>query len=156
MPAETVTWLVVQNFKLKSPEAGPLLRRYCAMMRPLERVELGRFVLGAWLDQDLKRKYTDCEARALAKQQAPQTWQTYQQATQWFVKNGRTPPAAYQQTLQQVEDVLFQNLQRANADPPRPRKASWPWPARAATRQRWVPCRDTSRTGTVIRRSARH
>ena len=93
MAAETVTWLIVQNFKLKSPEAGPLLRRYCAMMRPRERVELGRFVLRAWLDQDLKRKYTDTEARALAKQQAPQTWQMYQRTTQWYAQKGQTPPA---------------------------------------------------------------
>ena len=93
MPAETVTWLIVQNFKLKSPEAGPLLRRYCAMMRPAEREELGRFVLGAWLDQDLKRKYTDTEARTLAKQQAQQVWQRYQQAMQWYAQHGQTPPA---------------------------------------------------------------
>ena len=30
VPKEMVTWLIVQNFKFKSSEAGPLLRRYCA------------------------------------------------------------------------------------------------------------------------------
>ena len=32
VPTETITWLLVQHYKLKSPEAGPLLQRYCAMI----------------------------------------------------------------------------------------------------------------------------
>ena len=67
VPTEVVTWLIVQNFKFKSSEAGPLLRRYCALMRPADRAELGQFVLRAWLDQDLKRKHTDTEARTLGQ-----------------------------------------------------------------------------------------
>src|SRR5437016_4566798 len=59
VPAEVLTWLIVQNVKLKSSEAGPLLRRYCALFVPREREELGRFVLAGWLDQDLKRKHSD-------------------------------------------------------------------------------------------------
>ena len=47
VPKEVVTWLIVQNFKFKSPEAGPLLRRYCAMLRPADRGRAGQFVLGA-------------------------------------------------------------------------------------------------------------
>ena len=112
-PAETVNWLIAQNFKLKSPEAGPLLRRYCGMMRPAEREELGRFVLAAWLDQDLKRKYTDVEARTLAKQQAQQGWQRQQQAIQWLAQHGKASQAgANQLTIQQFEERIFQNLQR--------------------------------------------
>ena len=112
VPTETITWLLVQHYKLKSPEAGPLLRRYCAMMCAEDREELGRFVLGAWLDQDLKRKYTDVEARAKAKQQAPQSWQTQQQALQWYQTQGKTPPSGFSLTLQQIEDRMFRELQR--------------------------------------------
>jgi len=112
VPAEIVTWLLVQNFKLKSPEAGPLLRRYCAMMRPADRAELGQFVLGAWLDQDLKRKYSDAECRAKAQQQAPAQWQLLQRSLQWYQQQGQTSPGNSQQTLQQVEDSIVHNLQR--------------------------------------------
>lgn len=109
---EVPTWLLVQNFKLKSPEAGPLLRRYCAMMRPAERADLGQFVLRAWLDQDLKRKHSDAECRAQAQQQAPAQWQQYQQILQWYQKQGQSPPANFPPTLQQTEDSLFHALQR--------------------------------------------
>ncbi|MGA2256444.1 MAG: DUF4132 domain-containing protein, partial [Thermoguttaceae bacterium] len=112
VPAEVITWLLVQNFKLKSPEAGPLLRRYCAMLRPADRAELGQFVLAGWLDQDLKRKYSDAECRAKAQQQAPARWWLVQQSLQWYQKQGQTPPASFPQTLQQVEESLFHSLQR--------------------------------------------
>ena len=112
VPAAVTTWLVVQSFKLKSSEAGPLLRRYCDMMRPADRAELGQSVLGAWLDQDLKRKYTDAECRAKAQQQAPVQWQQYQQHLQWYQTHGHTPPTSFQQTVQQIEDSLFHGLQR--------------------------------------------
>ena len=42
IPADVVKWLIVQNFKLKAAEAGPLLRRHCAMIVPAEREELVR------------------------------------------------------------------------------------------------------------------
>jgi hypothetical protein len=112
IPADVVKWLIIQNFKLKSAEAGPLLRRYCAMIVPEEREELGRFVLTAWLNQDLKRKLTDAEARAQARQQAPQMWQMYQQSLQWYQQQQQSPPAAFPQSLQQVEEQLFQGLCR--------------------------------------------
>jgi hypothetical protein len=37
VPTETITWLTVQSYKLKSPEAGPLLRRYCRMLGATKR-----------------------------------------------------------------------------------------------------------------------
>jgi HEAT repeat protein len=113
MPADVVKWLIVQNFKQKSAEAGPLLRRYCEMIVPAEREELGRFVFTAWLNQDLKRKLTDAEARAQARQQAPQMWQMYQQSLQWYQQNNQTPPAGFQNKTQaQVEEDLFAGLCR--------------------------------------------
>lgn len=109
--AETITWLIVQSYKLKSPEPGPLLRRYCEMLRLAEREELGNFVLTAWLNQDLLRKYSDAEARKLAQQQAPQRQAAYQQSVQWFTKNNQPVPPQYQQTQQQVEAEIFRELQ---------------------------------------------
>jgi hypothetical protein len=110
--ARVVTWLLVQNYKLKSPEAGPLLRRYCALMRPQDREELGRFVLGAWLEQDLKRKYTDAEARAEARARSPQQWASYQQALQWCQSHGQTPPSTITVTQQAIEEGLYQEYLR--------------------------------------------
>jgi HEAT repeat protein len=112
VPKEVVTWLIVQNYKFKSPEAGPLLRRYCAMISPVDRTELGQFVLRAWLDQDLKRKYTDAECRAEAQKQAPPQFQQFQQALQWYQQQGQTPPGSYSVTQQQIEESIFQQLQR--------------------------------------------
>jgi hypothetical protein len=112
IPQEIVTWLIVQNFKLKSAEAGPLLRRYCVLIAPAEREKLARYVLAAWLDQDLLRKHTDAEARKLAQKQAPQTWQSYQQNLQWYQQNNQTPPTLFQATLAQVEEQLYHDLCR--------------------------------------------
>ncbi len=112
IPAEVITWLIVQNYKLKSSEAGPLLRRYCDLMRPDERESLGKYVLSAWLDQDLKRKHTDAEARAEAKKRAPQTYQIYQQALQYYVQQKMAPPPSYNNSLAQVEEEHFQALCR--------------------------------------------
>ncbi len=100
IPAAVITWLLVQNFKLKSAEPGPLLKRYCALMNLADREELGRHVLIAWIDQDTKRKFTDAEARAAAQQRTAQMWPQVQKYYQG------------KKTQQQLEDELFQNLQR--------------------------------------------
>jgi len=70
VPPDIVKWLLVWSHKLKSAEAGPLLRRYAQMMRSDERAALGSLVLNAWLQRDLTRKYTEAEARAEAKKKA--------------------------------------------------------------------------------------
>lgn len=49
---QIVHWWLVQGFKLKNPEPGPLLRRYCAMLKESEREALGMFVLRAWIAED--------------------------------------------------------------------------------------------------------
>ena len=48
-----VRWWLVQGFKLKNPEPGPLLRRYCASLKPPDREALGQFVLEAWIAEDV-------------------------------------------------------------------------------------------------------
>ena len=112
VPSESITWLIVQSHKLKSPEPGPLLRRYCESIRPDEREQLGSFVLGAWLNQDLLRKHSDSEARKLAQQQAPQRIAQYQQYGQWQAQHNNPVSPQYQQSQAQVEEEIFRELQR--------------------------------------------
>ncbi|MDQ3623145.1 MAG: DUF4132 domain-containing protein [Verrucomicrobiota bacterium] len=49
---EIVRWWLAQSCKLKNPEPSPLLRRYCASVRPGERETLGQFILEAWIAAD--------------------------------------------------------------------------------------------------------
>jgi hypothetical protein len=51
---DALRWLLVQSCRLKTPEPGALLRRYCAMFRAEDREALGAFVLSAWIAQDLR------------------------------------------------------------------------------------------------------
>jgi hypothetical protein len=51
---DVLHWLLVQSCRLKTPEPGAMLRRYCAMFRVDDRETLGIFVLSAWIAQDLK------------------------------------------------------------------------------------------------------
>lgn len=52
VPAEILQSWVIQTFKLKNPEPGPLLRRYCSQFVESERQALGRFVLETWIAQE--------------------------------------------------------------------------------------------------------
>lgn len=69
---EILQWMLVQTCKVKNPEPTPLIRRYCALMDPQERSELGAYVLKAWLHQDTLPKYTQEEAQALSDQTVDQ------------------------------------------------------------------------------------
>jgi hypothetical protein len=50
---DILRWLLVQSCRLKTPEPGALLRRYCAMFRAEDREALAAFVLSAWIAHDL-------------------------------------------------------------------------------------------------------
>jgi hypothetical protein len=95
VPPDLVRWLIVWSYKSKSAEAGPLLRRYAQLMRPDERSALSTFVLAAWFDRDLMRKYSDAEARAEAKRRV----------AMW---GGGNSPAQQQEW----ENRIFEQLQR--------------------------------------------
>ncbi|WP_254506492.1 DUF4132 domain-containing protein [Anatilimnocola floriformis] len=112
VPTETLIWLIVQSFKLKTAEPGALLKRYCELFRKNDREEFGNFVLQAWLGQDLKRGLTDDEARAKAKKNAPQQWQYYQHSIQWYQNNKQPIPAGFPQSQSALEDQLFAQYQR--------------------------------------------
>lgn len=64
---DILRWLLVQSYRLKTPEPGAMLRRYCAMFRADDREALGAFVLSAWIAQDLKPP-----SREAAEQRAQQ------------------------------------------------------------------------------------
>lgn len=112
IPSETLTWLIVQSHKLKTAEPGALLKRYCELLLPADREELGNFVLNAWLGQDLKRKLTDEQARAKAKKEAPQYWQSMQWSISYYQKQNQPVPASVPQSLAACEEFLFVTAQR--------------------------------------------
>jgi hypothetical protein len=68
---DVLRWLLVQSCRLKTPEPGALLRRYCTMLRAEDREALGAFVLSAWMAQDLRpapREVAEQRAHADAQQ----------------------------------------------------------------------------------------
>ncbi len=74
-------WWLIQGFKLKNPEPGPLLRKYCSSLKNSEREALGQFVLEAWLGEDTT-PISRAEAEKRAMQQAQQYVQ-WSQSTYW-------------------------------------------------------------------------
>ncbi|MFO0902143.1 MAG: DUF4132 domain-containing protein [Pirellulales bacterium] len=69
-PVESLQWLIVQSVKLKQPDAGAPLRRFCAKMHRADREAFGEFILEAWIRRDLQPKLSLEEARQVAKRQA--------------------------------------------------------------------------------------
>jgi hypothetical protein len=107
VPARIIQWFIVQSYKLKNPEPGPLLRRYCAGFMTGEREALGQFVLQAWLAEDtLPIAPADAEKQALQQAQTVHGYQQYfiQQATQNPQVFG---PAPKQQTVQEIYAALL-------------------------------------------------
>jgi hypothetical protein len=83
---EIVKWWLMQGFKLKNPEAGPLLRKYCACLKQSEREALGQFVLDAWVARDISpRRGADAEKEAMKR--ARDAVQSAQQWAQWAAQN---------------------------------------------------------------------
>lgn len=71
----------IQAYRLKSPEPGPLLRKYCGGLEASGREALGQFVLEAWLAEDVAT-ITPAEAEKRATIQAQQYVQ-YCQSQHW-------------------------------------------------------------------------
>ncbi len=69
VPAEVLTWLLVQAVKQKSPEPNAVLRKYCAMFVPRDREALADYVLANWLAADVRPVPAD-DAMTRARQQA--------------------------------------------------------------------------------------
>ena len=60
-----------------------MLRKYCAMMQPREREQLGQFVLECWLREDIKPILPE-QAHAQAGALAKSTYQSMQHSPQWY------------------------------------------------------------------------
>ena len=50
---EVIQWFVIQSHRLKNPQPGATMRRYCQMFLPADREALEVFALGAWMANDL-------------------------------------------------------------------------------------------------------
>ncbi|MDQ3625354.1 MAG: DUF4132 domain-containing protein, partial [Verrucomicrobiota bacterium] len=86
---EIVRYWLAQHGKLKNPEPGPLLRRYCAALCAGEREKLGQFVLDAWIATD-----TAVISRAEAEQAARQHAQMMVHHQQWLAQRAQQYPQA--------------------------------------------------------------
>jgi hypothetical protein len=83
---EIVKYWLIQGFKLKNPEPGPLLRKYCASLKQSEREALGQFVLDAWIARDTSpRRGAEAEKEAMKRAQAALLGA--QQWAQWAAQN---------------------------------------------------------------------
>jgi len=104
-------WWIIQGFKLKSPEPGALLRRYCASIKQTEREALGQFILEAWIAEDTA-PIPRADAEARAQTQAQQTVHYAQYVYQQAQKNPQIqataqPPLSVQQYYSQILPTLL-------------------------------------------------
>lgn len=81
---DIIQGLLLQCWKQKTPEPGPILKRYVAMWQSDEREVIGQFILESWIAQDTAPAYTPQEADQKAQKQAQQEFQYYQQAQQQY------------------------------------------------------------------------
>ena len=72
VPVDVMRGFLLQSVKLKSTEPGPLLRRYAALMRPMERQAFAQVVLEAWLHHDTLPLHSYEEAYAHAERELAQ------------------------------------------------------------------------------------
>ena len=89
--------LLVQGWKQKTSEPGPLLKRYAALWQPAERQALGQFVLEQWIAQDTRPLYTPEEADRLAQDSARSSVQHYHQMAQQYPNHNPGPAPDYDQ-----------------------------------------------------------
>ena len=69
VPPRTLTWLIVEAVKRGSPNPAPLWAVYCRTFRDDDQERLGRFLLEAWIAEDL-RPLPETEAFERARRQA--------------------------------------------------------------------------------------
>ncbi|MFT3782798.1 MAG: DUF4132 domain-containing protein [Nibricoccus sp.] len=83
VPGDLIKYLILQAFKVKNPEPGPLLRTYAGFFAVQDRAKLGRFIVEAWIAQDTIPAHTSDEAAKLAEAQTQQMAQYYKQNPQY-------------------------------------------------------------------------
>lgn len=99
---EILQWWLVQGFKLKNPEPGALLRKYCASLKASDRETLGQFVLAAWVGED-----TAPISRAEAEQRAQSHAQGMVQFQQYFAQAQRGAPQSAAAPPPKTQDQYF-------------------------------------------------
>ncbi len=115
-------WFILQSYKQKKVEPGPILCRYVEQFAREEGENLGQFILESWMTQDTLPRYTPQEADDLAQQRAQQEYIYYQQQIrhlQTFVQSPQLPlhlsqrmsPQQVQQWQQQHMQITQQQLQ---------------------------------------------
>ncbi len=107
---QIVKWWLAQQCKLKSPEPGPLLRRYCASLKSPGREALGQFILQAWIAEDTAPiPQAAAEAKAMQHAQQMAHW------AQWAAQNPQLAqglPMPQQSTVQQIYTQSLPNFLR--------------------------------------------
>ena len=96
---DIIKGLLLQCWKQKTPEPGPILKRYVGMWKPDEREVLGQFILESWIAHDTAPAHTPQEADQQAQKRAQQDFQYYQQYQQQY------PNSTYYQV---TYDELYQ------------------------------------------------
>ena len=87
--SEVIRWWILQGFKLKSPEPGPVLRRHLRALRPADREALALYVLRAWLQDDVK-PISRADAEQQARAQARQLHQSIKAHPKYFSETDRS------------------------------------------------------------------
>lgn len=54
VPVDVLRWMMAQAVKQKSAEPNAVLRKYCGMFEPRDRVQFGQMVLDTWLSEDTR------------------------------------------------------------------------------------------------------
>lgn len=84
---QTLQWLLVQAFKLKTPEPNAMLRKYAGMFDARDRELLGQFVLDAWMAEDVRPIAAD-DAMTRAKADAASTHASMTRYPQYYENSG--------------------------------------------------------------------
>ncbi len=69
---EILQWMIVQSYKLASPEPGPRLRKYASYFDRAEAADFGQYILESWIAQDTIA-HTHDQAHEYAEKVAIQT-----------------------------------------------------------------------------------
>jgi hypothetical protein len=96
---EILIWLIVQGYKQKTAEPGPMLRLLASGLRKADREQYGQLVLESWIGQDTTAAYSPAEAEALAQKDAATKWVQYSS----YFGVGYTQEGLYQEALKRFQ-----------------------------------------------------
>jgi len=104
---DIVRWWAILSVKMKDPTGAGLIPMYVSLLDEASQAELGRFVLDAWIAQDIRRA-TDEEAREFAAVEGVKRYNQYQA---WAKNSGSWAREYAARPLEQViEEVRKEKL----------------------------------------------